>query len=107
MRHRSTIPAIAGMCHGRGARRIPVDRVALTIGGVVSGLRQGLPLAVAALVLIEFIGSNSGLGYALLGAASRFDSVGMLAIFLAIAVPTAIVTLILDSAERQFALRLR
>jgi ABC-type nitrate/sulfonate/bicarbonate transport system permease component len=84
-----------------------VDRVALTVGGVVSGLRQGLPMAVAALVLMEFVGSNAGLGYLLLSTASQFDTVGMLAIFLAIAVPTAIVALIFDSIERRFETRLR
>jgi ABC-type nitrate/sulfonate/bicarbonate transport system permease component len=84
-----------------------VDRFALTVGGGVSGLRQGFPMAVAALVLIEFVGSNAGLGYLLLSTASQFDTVGMLAIFLAIAVPTAIVALILDSIEQHFEARLR
>ena len=90
------------------ARQAPaVDRVALTVGGVISGLRQGLPLAVAALVLMEFVGANTGLGYFLLSATLQFDTVGMLVIFLAIAVPTAMAALILDSIERRCEARLR
>jgi ABC-type nitrate/sulfonate/bicarbonate transport system permease component len=100
-----TWPATTPASAARGGT--PVDRVALTLGGVVSGLRQGLPMAVAALVLMEFVGSNAGLGYLLLSTASQFDTVGMLAIFLAIAIPTAIVALILDSIERRFETRLR
>jgi NitT/TauT family transport system permease protein len=98
-------PATTSASAARGES--PVDRVALTLGGVVSGLRQGLSIAIAALVLMEFVGSNAGLGYLLLNAASQFDTVGMLAIFLAIAVPTAMVALILDSIERRLEARLR
>jgi ABC-type nitrate/sulfonate/bicarbonate transport system permease component len=83
------------------------DRVALTVGAVVSGLRQGFAVAVAALVMVEFVASRAGLGHYLLNAMAQFDVAGTLATLLAIALPTALAALILDSIERELEARLR
>ncbi len=82
------------------------DRIALTLGAVVGGLRQGLAVAVATLVTIEFVASTSGLGTFLISTTAQFDVPRLLATFVAIALPTAVALLILDSIERGFERRL-
>jgi ABC-type nitrate/sulfonate/bicarbonate transport system permease component len=82
------------------------DRVALRLGAVVGGLRQGLAVAVATLVTIEFVASTSGLGTFLISTTAQFDVPRLLATFIAIALPPAVALLILDSIERGFERRL-
>lgn len=96
MMHASRPPAAPG-------NEAPPPRPHGTAISVLSGLRLGVILAVAALILSEFSGASRGAAYLIMSSSAMLDTTTMLAAFLLIALPTVFVVTILQAIEEQVA----
>jgi len=70
---------------------------------MLSGLRLGVILGVAALILSEFMAASRGAAFLITNSSAMFDTPTMLAAVLLIAVPTILVVAILQAIEEQIA----
>ena len=66
-------------------------------------MRIGTLLGVTALIASELIGSKSGVGFFIAGAAAQLDPTSMLAAFLLLVVPTIALLVTLQAIEAQIA----
>lgn len=87
---------------GGGTRQI-VFKVLLpgSMGGVITGLRVGVPYALIGAVVGELVASNRGLGFLMLNSASQFDTAGVFAALAVITVIALILNLGVNVADRR------
>jgi len=94
---------------GNGPRRhapvVDVDstNTAAVAAAIVGGLRVGLVIGVSALVIVEFMAGNHGVGYFIAQSASTGDMTSTLAGIGIVAVPTILTATFLQAIQEQVA----
>jgi NitT/TauT family transport system permease protein len=86
-----------------GSTRQIVFKILLpgSMGGVITGLRVGVPYALIGAVVGELVASNRGLGFLMLNSASQFDTAGVFAALAVITVIALILNLGVNVADRR------
>jgi NitT/TauT family transport system permease protein len=104
MMHASSPPPRAALPSDDNFGKIATPRHSRSAGvAMISGLRLGVILGVAALILSEFTAASRGAAFVITSAASMFETATMLAGFLLIAIPTILVIAVLQGIEEQIA----
>jgi NitT/TauT family transport system permease protein len=70
---------------------------------IIGGLRVGVVVGVTALVIVEFMAGNRGVGYFIAHSASMFDTTSTMAGILLVAVPTILMAAFLQAIQEQVA----
>ena len=72
-----------------------------SMGGVITGLRVGVPYALIGAVVGELVASNRGLGFLMLNSASQFDTAGVFAALAVITIIALVLNLGVNLADRR------
>lgn len=91
----------AGRLMGASRRQL-VLKVMLpgAMGGVITGLRLGVPYALIGAVVGELVASNHGLGYLISDSASRFNTAGVFAALFVLGVIALLINVLVNLLER-------
>jgi ABC-type nitrate/sulfonate/bicarbonate transport system permease component len=68
---------------------------------IIGGLRVGIVIGVTALVIVEFMAGNRGVGFFIASSASMFDTTSTLAGVVLVAVPTVLMAAFLQAVQEQ------
>lgn len=99
---------VAVVSGGESRRHAPVvdidsTNTAAVAAAIVGGLRVGLVIGVSALVIVEFMAANHGVGYFIAQSASTGDMTSTLAGIGIVAVPTILTATFLQAIQEQVA----
>jgi len=95
------------MANGNESRRHAEDAGAANTvaaaASIIGGLRVGVVIGVTALVIVEFMAGNHGVGYFIAQSASTFDMTATMAGIGLVAVPTILMAAFLQAIQEQVA----